>query len=67
MMRAMEICHLTHAHLRIDASDLVLRPDFGGAIDVLDFGARRVCVAAGVRAVREQRDDLEAALLALPG
>jgi NTE family protein len=66
VMRAMEICHLNHAHLRIDAADLVLRPVFKGPIDVLDFDARRECVAAGVRAVRAQRDELERLLLLGP-
>jgi len=59
VMRAMEICHLMHAHLRLDTADLVLRPDFGRSIDLLDFGARRGCVAAGVRAVRARREEVE--------
>ncbi|HSF84861.1 MAG TPA: patatin-like phospholipase family protein [Acidimicrobiia bacterium] len=62
VMRAMEICHLTHAHLRIDAADLVLRPVFNGHIDVLDFGARRECMAAGIRVVRACRAKIERAL-----
>jgi NTE family protein len=63
VMRAMEICHLTHAHLRIDAADLVLRPVFDGPIDVLDFDARRECVAAGIRVVRARKAELEATLM----
>lgn len=62
VMRAMEICHLNHAHLRIDAADLVLRPHFDGPIDVLDFGARRECVAAGIRVARACRAEIEQAL-----
>lgn len=62
VMRAMEICHLGHAHLRAEAADLVLRPEFGAFIDVLDLGARRVCVNAGIRAVRARRKDIEASL-----
>lgn len=62
VMRAMEVCHLTHAHLRIDAADLVLRPQFDSPIDVLDFDARRECVAAGIYAVRAQRTELDAVL-----
>jgi NTE family protein len=62
VMRAMEICHLTHAHLRIDAADLVLRPVFNGPIDVLDFDARRECVVAGIRVVRACRAEIERAL-----
>lgn len=62
LTRAMEICHLGHSHLRAHAADLVLRPEFGGFVDVLDFGARRKCVAAGIRAVRSRRSDIEAML-----
>lgn len=60
LTRAMEICHLGHSHLRADAADLVLRPEFRRFVDVLDFGARRECVAAGIRAVRSRRSDIEA-------
>jgi len=63
VMRAMEICHLSHAHLRVDAADIVLRPIFDGVIDVLNFGARRECLAAGIREVRRNRDQLSRALL----
>ncbi|MEX2468057.1 MAG: patatin-like phospholipase family protein [Gemmatimonadota bacterium] len=55
IMRAMEICHRQHARLRFSEADLVLRPAFRRSIDVLDFGARRECVAAGVRVVRVER------------
>jgi len=58
VMRAMEICHLVHAHLRTESADLVLRPEFREFIDVLDFDARRDCVAAGIRAVRAHRNEL---------
>jgi NTE family protein len=54
MVRALEICHRQHAQLRFEQADLVLRPDFRRSIDVLDFSARRECVAAGIRAVRAQ-------------
>lgn len=62
IMRAMEICHRQHARLRFGEADLVLRPPFRRSIDVLDFGARRECAAAGVRAVRHQRQELDALL-----
>lgn len=58
VMRAMEICHRRHAELRLREADLVLRPDFGRAIDVLDFDARQECVAAGVRAVQDGLGDI---------
>jgi NTE family protein len=62
LMRATEICHHRHAHLRLAEADLVLRPDFGRFVDVLDFGARRACVAAGVRVVRQHRPEIESLL-----
>lgn len=63
VMRAMEICHLTHAHLRIDTADLVLHPTFDRFVDVLDFRARRHCIAAGWATTRAQRPELERVLL----
>ncbi len=58
LMRAVEICHLRHADLRFEGADLVLRPRFRRAIDVLDFAAKRECIAAGVHAVRTRRSDI---------
>lgn len=54
LMRATEICHLRHAELRMREADLVIRPDFGRTIDVLDFGARDECVDAGLRSVARE-------------
>lgn len=64
VMRAMEICHLSHAHLRVEAADVIVRPVFDRFVDVLDFGARRHCVAAGWVATRGRRRELEEALAA---
>lgn len=58
LLRAMEICHLRHADARFAGSDLVLRPAFRRPIDTLDFDARRECIAAGMRVVRQHRDEL---------
>ncbi len=58
IMRATEICFQHHAHLRFSEADLVLRPSFPRYIDTLDFAAMRMCVAAGMRAVRKRRDDI---------
>ena len=58
VMRAMEVCHSNHAQARLDKADLVLRPTFGAFVDVLDFAARRECVASGIRVVRDRRDEL---------
>lgn len=55
VLRAMEICHLRHAELRMRDADLVIRPDFGRTIDVLDFDARAECIIAGAKAVARQR------------
>jgi len=63
VMRAVEICHHTHAHLRLQEADLVLRPSFRRFVDVLDFNSGRECVAAGVRAVRAQAEAIGALLL----
>lgn len=62
VMRAMEICHLTHVHLRVEVADMVLRPHFRRFVDVLDFDARRECVAAGMRTVRANEAELQRAL-----
>ena len=53
VMRAMEICHMSHAHERIGTADLVIRPVFDGYVDVLDFGKRAMCVDAGRRATED--------------
>jgi NTE family protein len=63
LQRAMEICNLSHAGARFRQADLVLNPLFRRSVDMLDFAARRECVAAGIRAVRAQRKII-AALLA---
>ena len=55
IVRAMEICHRQHAHLRFAEADLTLRPRFRRSIDTLEFSARRECVAAGIRIVRQER------------
>ncbi|QXD14312.1 patatin-like phospholipase family protein [Rhodocaloribacter litoris] len=65
LLRAMEICHLRHADARLGLADLVLRPPFRHTIDTFDFEARRECVAAGWRVVRQHRQVL-ARLLQAP-
>ncbi len=62
IIRAMEICHRQHAHLRFAEADLTLRPRFRRDIDTLEFSARRECAAAGIRVVREERQALRALL-----
>lgn len=66
LMRAVEICHLRHADARFEMADLVLRPAFRRSIDTLDFDARRECMAAGIRVVRQHRDALHHLLRSPP-
>lgn len=62
LVRAVEICHFQHAHARFSKADMVIRPNFPRVVDTLDFGARRMCMATGIQAVRNRRKDLEALL-----
>lgn len=62
LRRAMEICNLSHATARFRQADFVLNPVFRRTVDMLDFAARRECVAAGIRAVRAQRLAIDALL-----
>jgi NTE family protein len=63
MLRAMEICSQEHAHLRFKEADFVLKPQFPFAIDTLEFSHKRVCIAAGARAVRASLNDLQKLLV----
>jgi NTE family protein len=67
LVRALEICHRRHADLRFADADMVLRPPFRRPIDVLDLKAQRECVAAGLRAVRLERERLRDILGGPPG
>lgn len=59
LLRALDICHTQHDALRFGAADVVLKPCFSRSIDTLEFDARRECLAAGLRAVRASRRELE--------
>ena len=63
VMRAMEICHMNHTHERIGTADLVIRPEFDGFVDVLDFGKREMCVEAGRRATVEAEQRIRGLLV----
>ena len=54
MLRAMEICHHTHAQMRFAAADFVVRPEFPFMINVLDFDHKRTCIAVGIESIRRQ-------------
>ena len=58
IMRAVEICHSAHSHSRFSHADAVLRVTFPKQINVLDFDHKRDCIAAGIRAVRQQKQTL---------
>ena len=62
VVRAMEICHRSHAHERIGTADLVIHPTFDRYVDVLDFGARHHCVEAGRAAVEAMADRIQTLL-----
>ncbi len=64
MMRAMEICHHSHSQLRFKKADFVLRPPYPFAVDALDFRYKRLCTAAGLRAVRRDKETLRKILAA---
>ena len=66
LVRALEICHQQHAHLRYAAADFVLSPKFPHAIETLDFRYVRTCVAAGARTVRAALPALRLLLEAEP-
>ena len=62
LLQAMEILQMRHSDLRIGEADFVLRPVFSHPIDVLDFGERQRCAAAGVRIVRGHLGELRTLL-----
>ena len=49
---------------RLETADVVLPPVFDRFVEVLDFGARRHCVAAGWSVTREHRTEIERTLSA---
>jgi NTE family protein len=58
IMRAVEICHNAHTHSRFSQADAVLKVTFPMQINILDFDCKRICIAAGIRAVRQQQQTL---------
>ena len=59
LLRAVEICYESHAHVRLRQADLVVTPVFEHYIDVLEFGTREECVRAGAEAAARYRDEIE--------
>ncbi|MFO8150898.1 MAG: patatin-like phospholipase family protein [Trueperaceae bacterium] len=65
VLRAMDVSVQHHALVRFGQADLELRVRLPFPIGAIDFTHQRLCVAAGVRAVRAQRAEI-AALLGSP-
>ncbi len=66
MLRAMEICHHQHTQIRFEEADLVIKPHYPFAIETLDFNHKRLCVAVGMRAVRQSMAKLDRLLSRRP-
>ncbi len=62
MLKAMDICAHEHARLRFGMADFVIQPEFPFAIDTLEFRFKRLCIAAGMRAVFRKAGALRALL-----
>lgn len=65
ILRAMDVSVQHHALVRFGQADLEIRIRLPFPIATIDFSHQRLCVAAGMRAVRAQRAELTA-LLASP-
>jgi NTE family protein len=66
LLRGMEIAQRSFAEARLRGADLVLRPNFGGRINVIDFSAVQAVVRSGAEATRVRLDDLRALVGAPP-
>ena len=61
-LRSIEVTHNAFSRSRDKEADLVLAPEYGISIGVLDFAHKRRCIAAGVAAVRRAAPRLETLL-----
>jgi len=52
LLRAFDITSQRYKEALLRDADVVIRPDYGGPIDTLDFSQADACVEAGVRAAR---------------
>ncbi len=53
LLRALDITSERYKTALLDDADVVIRPDFGGPVDTLDFSQIERCIDAGARAARE--------------
>ncbi len=49
-LRATELCARHHKRHHLELADLVIQPDFGAAVNPLDFSKTELCIEAGVQA-----------------
>jgi len=52
LLRALDITSQRYKEALLDDADVVIRPDFGGPVETLDFSRIDECVEAGARAAR---------------
>ena len=58
MLRAVEICHHAHSSARFMQADAIISVEFPRQINVLAFECKRLCIAAGIKSVRSQSQQL---------
>lgn len=65
LLRALDITSLRYKEALLREADVVIRPDFGGPVETLDFSQTDACVEAGAQAARTALPAIRA-LLAPP-
>jgi len=58
VLRALDIASRHQKQHHLDVADLVIRPEFGEAVDTLDFSKAELCIQAGVRAAERSLPDI---------
>lgn len=58
LQRAIELTQSAYAAERFREADLVLKPDFGRRVRVLDFNLRKLCIRAGESIVQDRKEDI---------
>lgn len=57
-LRAVELCARHHKRHHLELANLVIRPDFGEAVNPLDFSKTMLCIEAGVQAAERSLPEL---------